>query len=210
MAPARSRGRLIALEGIDGSGKSSLRRSLLRRLRRSGWSVAAWREPTRRSLGRTGQEIAGDDPAGAAVHFTLDRMLSRPRLERLLAHHDLVVTDRSFYSTLAYQGSALPSEARNSLTALQRRIALEPDRVVWLSIPVEVALARVGRRGSRRAPLEQRKTLRRVATAYRELARAPDWWTLDARRPTAELAAEVERRLRRTWPPRESPPRRAR
>jgi thymidylate kinase len=138
------RRRLVALEGIDGVGKSTLQRAVATRLRRGGWKVALWREPTRASLGRTAQALGPTDPIGAAIHFTLDRLLSRPRLERLLDRSDVVLSDRSFHSTLAYQGSTLSRSGFQRLARLQLAVAHPPDRVLWLDLPVEEALRRVG------------------------------------------------------------------
>lgn len=191
----KPRGRLVALEGIDGVGKSTLQRAVAGRLRRRGWKVALWREPTRASLGRTAQALGPTDPIGAAIHFTLDRLLSRPRLEARLARYDLVLSDRSFHSTLAYQGSTLSHAEARRLARLQRAVAHVPDRVLWLDLPPEVALRRVGGRGRARAPLERRATLRRVAGAYRRFSRGREWVRLDARRSRSELAEEATRDL---------------
>ncbi len=188
MTPRR---RLVALEGIDGVGKSTLQRAVATRLRRRGWKVALWREPTRASLGRTAQALGPTDPIGAAIHFTLDRLLARPRLERLLDRNDVVLTDRSYHSTLAYQGSTLPPSGYQRLARLQRAVAHSPDRVLWLDLPVEAALQRVGGRGRARAPLERRATLRRVASAYRRFSRQRGWVRLDARQDRRHLADAV-------------------
>ena len=201
-------GRLVVLEGIDGTGKSTLQRNLARRWRSEGWSVELAREPHLRSLGRRAQAVALSDPWTSALLFTLDRLAARPALVRRLRRADLVLMDRSFYSTLAYQGSALPPARRRALEALQRAATRLPDRVVLLDLPASEALRRVGRRGGRRAPLERRRTLERVARAYRRMARAPRWVRVDARLPPAECAEAVARQLRR-WlggPPSGRPP----
>ena len=53
-APMRKKGVLIVIEGIDGAGKSTQARMLLRRLRARGFAPSRFREPTR---GRWGREI---------------------------------------------------------------------------------------------------------------------------------------------------------
>lgn len=206
MTRPRHRGRLIALEGIDGTGKSTLQHRLAVRLRRDGFRVALWHEPTDPELGRQAQAVAPTDPAAAAVGFTLDRLLARPRLLEQLRSNDVVVADRSFYSTLAYQGSALPRAARLALAALQRSATIPPDRVLWLSLPPERALSRVGARGRRRSPLERRRTLERVARAYKGFARSPRWRTLDAELSPVALA-ESAHAILRPWLARPRPPR---
>jgi len=205
------RGLFVVLEGIDGVGKSTLLRALARTLRRRGFSVRVRREPADRRLGALAQSTAVEDPWTGAVYFTVDRHLAAPELERELGRHDVVLQDRSFYSTLAYQGSALPPDDRRRLAQLQRSAARTPDRVVLLDLPPAEALSRVGGRDSRRGPLEQLRTLERVARAYRSLARSNHWQVLDARAPPGDLVREVLDGLNLPAPPRRTrPPRRRR
>ena len=189
------RGRLIALEGIDGAGKSTLARALSRAIRRRGLSVRLHREPADATLGSLAQRVSPKDPWTGAVYFTVDRFLARPALERALARHDVVLTDRSFYSTLAYQGSALSPRERRRLADLQRSATREPDRVVLLDLPPREAVARLGGRPGARGPLERLRVLERVGRTYRTLAREGRWLVLDARRPVSELVGEVIERL---------------
>jgi dTMP kinase len=188
------RGRLLALEGIDGAGKSTLLRSLARALRRRGYSVGVRKEPSDPQLGALAQSAAAGDPWTGAVYFTVDRHLAAPALERDLRRYDIVLQDRSFYSTLAYQGSALPRRDRRRLDELQRSATRAPDRVILLDLAPSEALRRLGSRQAARGPLERSRTLERVARAYRVLARSSDWLVLDARAPPSELVREVLRR----------------
>jgi dTMP kinase len=188
-------GRLVAIEGIDGSGKSTLVRALARALRRRGVSVATRREPTDRTLGALAARAAASDPWTGAVYFTLDRLAARPALARELGRNDLVLTDRSLYSTLAYQGSALPARARAQLVRLQATATIRPDRVVLLDLSPAQARRRRSRRSSGREPLEREAVQRRVAAEYRRLAERGRWIVVDASRPVASLAAELAARL---------------
>lgn len=187
----RRRGRLVALEGIDGAGKSTLAAALVRAAARHGIRAVARREPADRTLGRLAQEAGRRDPWTGAVYFTLDRFLARRSLERDLARFPWVFTDRSFYSTLAYQGSALGADGVRRIEELSRRATRRPDRVVLLELDPAEALRRLGRRGGGRGPLERRRTLERVARRYRALAARDRWLILDARRPTRELVDAV-------------------
>ncbi|MGI0071591.1 MAG: dTMP kinase [Thermoplasmata archaeon] len=203
---SRPRGRLIALEGIDGSGKSTVTPALGQALRKEGWTVALRHEPADRSLGLLAQSASARDPWTGAIYFTIVRHLARSALDRDLATHDVVLTDRSFFSTLAYQGSALRPRDRRRLERLQRRVTVAPDRVVLLDLDPAEALRRIGVRRERRTPLERRAVLGRVAEAYRALARRPGWVVVDARLPREELVRALVARLRRTLPePRRRP-----
>jgi dTMP kinase len=189
------RGRLIAVEGIDGAGKTTVVAALARELRRRGRSVRTRREPADRELGAAAQRAGARDPWTGAVYFTIDRFRARPGLERDLARHDLVVTDRSMFSTLAYQGSGLSRVARARLEELQRRATVVPDRVVLLDLSAAEARRRRGRRATARAPLEREAVQRRVAAEYRTMARARGWIVVDAGQPVARIAREVAERL---------------
>ena len=192
----RKTGRIIALEGIDGAGKSTLADALANRLRARGRRVGRWREPTDAEVGARAAEANRDDPWSAAVLFTLDRSVHRPDLEDLLDRGD-VIADRSNHSTLAYQGSALPPAARKTLERLQHKVAVKPAVVILLDLPPDAALRRVSARGAHRSPIERLATLRRVARAYRAAARRGGWVVLDARLPPDELVEAADRALLR-------------
>jgi dTMP kinase len=187
------RGRLVAIEGGDGAGKSTLQRSLISRLRKRGYRVIGRREPNDPQLGRYAQEASVRDPWSGAVYFTLDRYRARPNLERDLRRADFVITDRSLYSTLAYQGSVVAAPLRTRLEAMQALATIVPDRVLLLDLPSAEALRRLRMRGGPSSPLERRRTLERVRRAYRRLARQRDWLVLDARLPMRLLAEAAER-----------------
>jgi dTMP kinase len=191
----RPEGLLVALEGIDGAGKSTVARRLLRSWRSRGLRVVLLREPSNPEIGARAASVSESDPWQAAVWFTIDRELGRGRVEAALAAADIVLEDRSFYSTLAYQGSALPGSDRVRLRRLQAAVAVRPDVVVLLDIDAGTALSRLERRGAVRAPLEKRAVLERVVKAYRRLARGPRWLVVDASLAPAETVGEVDRRV---------------
>lgn len=191
----RRRGVLIALEGIDGSGKSTLQRNLARRWREAGYRVTCLHEPYDAALGAEALRVTRRNPSWAALLFTLDRWAGRPKVRALLARPQVVLLDRSFYSTLAYQGSALAPGKRRELERTQRSVAEPPDRVVLVAVPAAVGLGRVARRGRRRTPAERVDFLKRVERAYRRMARAPGWVVVDGQGTPVQVEAEVNRRL---------------
>jgi dTMP kinase len=195
------RGILLAIEGGDGAGKSTLQRRLIARLRRRGLRVIGRREPNDPLLGRLAQAAAIRDPWAGAVYFTLDRYRARASLERDLVRADVVVSDRSLFSTIAYQGSALTKSQRSRLEEMQSLATVPPHRVILLDLPPSVALLRLRGRKRLRSPLERRKTLTRVRRAYRALARDRSWLLLDAREPTRLLAESAERYAVASLPP---------
>ncbi|MHB1434762.1 MAG: dTMP kinase [Thermoplasmata archaeon] len=195
------RGLLVALEGIDGSGKSTLARRLAASLRRRGYSVRLRREPNDPNLGRLAQSAGAVDSWAGAVYFTVDRYAARPGLSADLRRHEVVITDRSFYSTLAYQGSRLTTAERRRLRDWTVRATYRPDLVLWIRLSPETAIGRIAVRSPARDPLETKRRLRDVDRAYRQLARRHRFVRLDGNRAPSEIArasiAAVLRRLPR-------------
>ncbi len=186
----------VAFEGIDGAGKSTVVRCVASRLRRAGLRVRTRREPASAELNRKAQAASVQDPWTGAVYFTLDRYLARADLERDLRTASVVLTDRSYWSTLAYQGSALAPEWQRRLAGLQAHATVEPDQVILIDLDPAEALRRVGSRASAKGPLERRRTLERVARAYRRFARRNGWLVIDARNPAREVADAAARSIR--------------
>jgi dTMP kinase len=178
------RGRLLAFEGLDGCGKSTQVAVLARALEQAGHEVLATREPSDgpagrriRSMARSGKRVAPDEELR---WFVEDRRahvadVIRPALES----GRLVLTDRYYLSTVAYQG-ARGLDAATILADSEAEFPL-PDLAILLEIEPEIALERVGDRGEPLdAAFEQREFLERVAANYRALER-PYLVRVDAR-----------------------------
>src|SRR6476469_2021664 len=118
-------GRLLALEGIDGSGKGTQAARLAERARDHGRTVAELSFPTyddnpfSRAVADylNGEFGAADEvhPELAAMLYAGDRFHARPRLVAALAENDLVVCDRYVGSNAAHQGAKLEGAARDRL-----------------------------------------------------------------------------------------------
>jgi dTMP kinase len=191
----RRAGLLIAVEGIDGTGKSTLVRALARTLRSQGATVYTAAEPGKSSHARQALRVGESDPWRAAILFTQDRLIGRVRVERWLRRRCIVIQDRSLWSTIAYQGSRMSPAHRRKLRALQEWVALRPDRTLLLSLSPRTALGRLARRGGPRASMERLSTLRRVDKAYHSLAKEGGWIILDAERPPRDLVRSLAESL---------------
>ena len=138
----------VVFEGIDGCGKSTQAVRLATWLRESGVEVVATREPTDGKWGRQCRAwLRGDaegGPADVLELFIRDRAEHvRTVVEPALARGAFVICDRYLYSTLAYQAAqGLPrAEVRARADSAELPV---PDAVIWLRLPVERALARLG------------------------------------------------------------------
>lgn len=163
-------GLLIVFEGIDGSGKTTQARRLLRRLRRRGRTARFFREPSR---GRWGREIrrqartAGSlTPRQELELFVRDRRENVARnLGPALAAGRDVVLDRYYFSTIAYQGAKGLDPGR--IRRLNESFAIPPDLVIVLDVDASAGLARIAGRKSRDELFERRDYLVRVARLFR-------------------------------------------
>ncbi len=191
------RGRFFALEGGEGSGKSTQAERLAARLRESGRHVVLTREPGGTPFGERLRRVLLD-PASAVeewaeVHlYAADRAAHVAAVVRpaLAAGRD-VVCDRFLWSSLAYQGAGrglgvAAVEAVN-LPALS---GAEPDLVVVLDLPVSDGLARAGGIPDR-IEAEPAAFHERVREAFLALAAERGGVVVDASLPVEEVAAAV-------------------
>lgn len=185
-------GFLLAIEGIDGAGKSTQADRVTAALRARGLEVVRTREPTDGPWGRRLRESAlrGRLSPEEELHaFMEDRRqhvagLIRPALEA----GKIVVTDRYYFSTVAYQGAL----GFDPVDLLQRNeaFAIEPHLLVILDLPPEEALKRVGVRDGRLSEFESRRQLERCREIFGALDK-PYLIRLDARMVAGELEARI-------------------
>jgi dTMP kinase len=170
-------GRFIALEGVDGSGKSTQAAMLADALEARALTVVRTREPGGTPVGERVREIllAGApgelELSAEALLFAAARAeLVRRVIAPALARGDWVVCDRFLDSSLAYQGAA---RGLGVETVLQvNRLAVDgrlPDRSLVVDVPVELATSRRCATPDR-IEAEGDGFLGRVAAGYRDLA----------------------------------------
>lgn len=191
------KGLLVVFEGIDGSGKSTQAQGLVRRLRARGLDAGYFREPTR---GRWGREIkrlariAGSlTPEEELDLFLRDR---REDVERNLlpglAEGLIVVLDRYYFSTIAYQGAKGLDPER--IRRLNERFAPKPDLVFILDLSATRGLRRIQGRRTRDVLFEKERYLRRVRLIFNGF-RGRRFIRLDAARDRRELGEEILARV---------------
>jgi len=170
-----NRGLLIVFEGTDGSGKSTQLPRLAARLEAEGRRVVSTREPydcpagrAIRSMARSGRRVAPEQEL--AWFFEQRRAHVREVVRPALARGEVVLSDRYFISTAAYQG-ARGLDAAAILAASEAEFPV-PDLVLWLDLPVAAGLERASARGEPHEPaFEERSFLGRVRSTMASLAR---------------------------------------
>ena len=185
-------GFLVVLEGIDGAGKSTQARTLGERLTARGQRVVLSREPTMGQWGKLLRESAQTGRLSIEEEVELFLKDRREHVNELilprLREGCVVIVDRYYFSTAAYQGARGldPQE----LIRRNEEFAPEPDLLVLFDLPVEDGLSRVRARGDKADHFEQVEALRRVREIFLSIQK-PYLVKVDARQAPAVIAEEM-------------------
>lgn len=210
MARERATGRFVSVEGIEGSGKSTLVAGLAARLREGGVDPLVTREPGGTPLGESVRRIflepgADVDPLAEAFLLNAARaQLVRTTIAPALEAGRWVLSDRFSTSTLAYQGYGRGVDLDTLRTLIGEATGgLEPDVILLVDVRPELSRERTDRRNSGNASdadrLERESSAfhARVRDGYLTLARSdPRIRVLDGTLPPAELLLEACAELR--------------
>lgn len=192
------KGVFIVLEGIDGTGKSTLSKKLKAWLEEKGREVVLTAEPTADWLGVAVRRANNEDldPRTESLLFTADRCQHTLRIEEMLKQGKVVICDRYYGSTVAYQGAALEGDMGDNavswLLNLNGPVVRHPDVTILLITDPKVAMQRVGSRGEL-SKFEREEYLSKVQDIYMTLAREGDWTVIDSNRKLYEVLESVKR-----------------
>lgn len=188
--------RLIAIEGIDQSGKRTQTRLLAQQLRKDHYRVSTISFPIYGS--RTGRDIRaflkGElSYAPQAVHmmYSLNRWENISLIKKRIDQSDFVIADRYTPSNLAY-GVSKGLDPR-WLQELDRGLP-QPELVIVLDVPVSASFKRKSL--GRDAHESRTGLMLRVRRAYRSLARRYGWKVLDGTMVSERVQLEVLRLVR--------------
>lgn len=181
------RGCFITFEGTEGGGKSTQIQRLAARLTAAGWRVRTLREPGGTPIGEEIRHTLKHSHANAAMTPEAELLLmnaSRAQLVRevirpALTAGEIVLSDRFYDSTVAYQGYGRGL----NLTQVRDVIALavgetRPDLTLWLHVPIAVSEARRKGRDQKHPAVRDRfeeadrAFFERVEQGFREIAQA--------------------------------------
>lgn len=195
------RGKLIVLEGIDGSGKRTQIEMLSRALDAHGISHARVSFPRYdRFFGKlVAQFLNGEfgpladvDPRFSALLYAGDRLESKPEMEAALAAEEILLADRYIGSNLAHQGARVHEQKRAAFVKWLKRLEYDvyglprEDLVIYLRVPVGEAHRLVGKKSARQYTKRKRDLqesdlahLKQASALYDQLARQPNWICID-------------------------------
>ncbi len=150
-------GRFVVFEGIDGSGKSTAALEIHKRLSLRGVNAVMLREPTEktdasreiRRILRTVKEINERISRELLDLFLIDRIWDiENQIKPALASGAVVLLDRYFLSTAAYQAASVAETEKIMADYLANTRILTPDTVIFLNLPVKDALERLSGRAA--------------------------------------------------------------
>ncbi len=196
MATPLPHGVLLAFEGIDGSGKSTQARMFADWAELEGLEVVRTREPTQGPWGRKIREArftARLSPEDELAAFIADRKEHVETLVRpALARGALVIIDRYYYSTVAYQGArGLDPQA---LLEMNRAFAPKPDLVLLVDADPKLCLQRIHARGEGQDLFENLEALTKVRAIFLSLVE-PHVAVIDGGRSAEVVFDEVRARI---------------
>lgn len=213
-----ARGKLIVLEGIDGSGKHTQLEMLARAMRERGVAHTAIDFP--RYDGFFGRMVAqylnGEfgtlaqvDAHFSALLFAGDRLENKKQLENFIADGRLVLADRYIASNLAHQGARAAARKSGEFVRWLERLEYEvyglprEDLVIYLRLPAARAQKLVSRKNRRSYTRRRRdlqeanlKHLQGATRIFERLAHQGNWATvecMEARRNELRLPEEIHR-----------------
>lgn len=194
--PDVKRGVLIVFEGIDGTGKTTQAKRLLETLKKKGFDAVYFREPSDSPWGREiKQKAALTDSLSAEEELELfqkDRKENiaknlKPALER----KRIVILDRYYYSTIAYQGARGIDPL--IIKKMNEEFAVKPDLVFILDMAPREGLRRIEKNRKEKDLLfEQEDYLGRVREIFRSF-KDKNIFHIDAFRSEEDIYREIEK-----------------
>lgn len=179
MNEKETKGIFVTFEGIDGSGKSTQANSLLRRVQENGFNAVLFREPGGTRISEQIRQILLNTKHTEMVAITEVLLYSAARAQLTeemvipgLQENDIVICDRYYDSTTAYQGygRGINMEFINALTS-EAANRIEPDLTFLVDVSVDLAEKRSSTIGKQdRIELESIEFKKKVIEGFREIA----------------------------------------
>ena len=164
----------IVFEGIDGAGKTTQIKLLKDWLVNNGFQVETVVEPTDSDIGKLIRKLLQDENATSeymqktlGLLFAADRTLLMNDIESFQKENKVVISDRSFYSSLVYQEPADWIEEINKFVKI-------PDMVILLDLDLKTSVSRTEGKDE----FENEEFLSSVKDKYLELADKHDNFTV--------------------------------
>jgi dTMP kinase len=188
------KGILIVFEGIDGSGKSTQAEILLERLQEEDFDAVYFREPSKGKWGRKIKKKAlhpdSLSPEEELDLFQKDRRENvEKNLKPALKKKRVVILDRYYYSTIAYQGAKGIDE--KLIRRMNEEFVVDPDLVFIFDIDPQKSLERIENRKKKDKLFEREDYLVKVREIFRSF-KGEKFVHIDALKSKEEIRKEIE------------------
>lgn len=192
------KGKLIIVDGIDGSGKTTQAKLLFEEFKKAKKKAVCVKEPDNKKLIKFIKE--NKDPLIDLLLFLADRRQGYQKINQLLSRGFIVISDRSFPSTLVYQYymSNLKNEfEENFLFYLDHlsRFHLEPDLVFIFDLLPKIALQRLKSKlqKSKISKFEEIKFLFKARRGFLYFAKKFKWQIIDASKSVEKVRLSIKK-----------------
>jgi len=193
----------VVIEGIDGSGKTTVAKKLAEEFSKLGRKVYVTYEPTDTKYGMVVKECVDfGDPFMITLAFALDRALHTHEIRKKISEGYDVICDRYFYSTLAYEGAMLSEkmdldEALNWIEEIHKYIVMEPDHVFLLDVEPRTGLGRIESRKTSSIIkfFEKERFLEKVRNIYLRIAEKYGMKIIDGSKNVDEIIKEIMKEI---------------
>ncbi|MGM0405271.1 MAG: dTMP kinase [Thermoplasmatota archaeon] len=184
----------IVLEGIDGSGKSSVVRSL-KKLHPDYYFT---QEPSDTEAGTLAKKAANrkHSPYLDLFLYLADRVEHTEEIKEKLDSGKTVICDRYWGSTSAYQAASDEISLKYT-ESIQMPFILEPDLTILFDLDPETALRRISDRDIK-SKYEKMEFLKKVRENYLTLAEKHNWQIIDAGQSPNEVLSQVKELIGQT------------
>lgn len=196
------KGKLIVIEGIDGSGKTTSSKALVQNLKNAGYDAMYSKEPTDDVIGSFIREkiLTGNiaiNPLALQYLFNADRAMHMEKIEKLLAKGTIIVMDRYFWSSVTYAMIDLQKPQQWYYTAFSLlsfyHQFLLPDITFFLKISPGTALERIKKSKKHGEIYDNAMHLPKIEKNYERLIQEfPEEFTIiSAERSEKEITEEL-------------------
>lgn len=192
---------LIVFEGLDGAGTTTQKKILVDFLKNKGYSVISDAEPTDSPIGRFIRETylskkEKTTPLALALLYSADRdnhiNNKETGLKKVLGENNVVVCDRFFYSSLAYQGVDLPYELVESINDYE-----SPEYLIYIDTSVDECLRRIENRGEKKELFEVKSFLESTKNnfdkTFAKLPKGIKFLRIDGTKTLDDISEEIKK-----------------
>lgn len=200
-------GFLVAIEGMDGSGKTTQAQRIVEELKKKKIKAIYTKEPTDEPTGKLIRQVLSGEikvpPLSLQYMFCADRGVHQVELEKYLKKGYVIVTDRYFWSAVAYGISDLEGKpdyymAAFSILSMYNQF-LSPDYTFFLNVSVEEAIKRIKKSAKHGEIYDKKEKLVKIKKGYEVLLEKypTEFIKVEGEREVEALLSDLVKRIQK-------------